>query len=822
MTDRTSLLDGALPLPPQDTGALGEAIRSLEPVRQQATRALTQQPPSSWHADSRTAAAREVATAQRIAAEAASRADVARGAVAEYLNAVLNTRGTVLRLHEEWERGARRRDRDMHRVAGLDLTELAMHERRVERAWADVQADTRRAHAQAVRELAAAGQRCAGLLLRCAAELPGADPRSTRSTVLAELPIMSALVGQAEAKRIVDDLVRQVGLPPGDWAADPARVRAVLPSLVDTVRDPFVASELMSRMTPDQLYRLVQHLQATAVSRSDERERAAAVAALRTLGVAFSTAANPLYAASRADQAQRELAARRVDWLRQLAGTGARLLDEGTKGARFTGIDAQGILIRLGAEAGVVPGREYAAALAPVFAAVDSIRMPAPRHPWVVGPLDPLDVREDPMLDLLGALRGDVDAIRAALTAPWRSTDPGKQTRVLDYLVAERPLSHRVDPTFNTTLAEVVRQATTGNSHEAALVASQLFRALASGAGHAGQDTTSASAKVLRQGNMDELRRLAAALLREHPQIVADVIMRIAALDTDEVEPRADGSGYAPTIRSRADLAAVLGDIGLTGVTAGSKTADGVQTRELAEVLAAVAAYEAAALAAALAAKQALGAQATDQDRYRVSQEVQRLAQAMGFCAEVAGRGSVALHTVSDEQNTRTRQIYAMVIGKVELPPTAKASLPGWAAELAVKLAQTGLTAIVESAYPIDAAAAAADRAEHNKAVLEDHARLLAWDLMAATRQGSDLPTLAHSPYDTDASRFWDPATGRLLSARELTDPSDPHHNTRLLAAQRWAKASAPELQVLQNTILDEIRSGVQTAGRPRTSENGG
>ena len=817
MADRLGQLEADLPLPRQDTGALGEAVRCLVPVAQQAGHAVARTLPGSWQSGSRCAADQEVAAVGALTAEAGHRAEVARLTVADYVSAVVGTRGTVLRLRQEWERAAERRDSELRRAGqarhqpGRPEGEaaLAQHQSQIEQTWADARSELIRAHRQAMRALEAAGGRCAGVLLRCAGELPGADVGSTRAAVLAGLPTLSALLSRAEATRAVDDLQRQMGgLPPDQWDRDPSRVKGVLPALLDTMRDPFVASELMTRMGPSALYRLVLRLQTHARISCDAQDRAAAIGSLRTLGVAFSTAANPLYCASRSEAARSELDQRRAEWLRQLAGTAVQLLEPGRGGARFTGVDAQGILLRSGAEAGVVPGREYAAALAAAFATVDSTRAPAARDPRKVGPLEQLDVREDPMRDLLVALRGDPEAIRAAMSAVWAPAALDGPRRVLDYLVTDRPFRQLVDPTFNRALADDLRAATAGTSRDAALLASRLFEALARGGRRATDPGTPDEQQLRRQLAMDDLRQLAVTLFTAHPQIVADALVRRRDLGADTVEPDADRIGYTPTIRSRSSLAALLGDLGLTRVTPGATDPDGLATHELADVLGSVVTVEAGRLAAALAAQSAHGERATDEDRMRVSQQLTRLAQVMGFCGEVAGRQSAALHAVSDRLNDRARQLYGMAIDRLQLPPALRSSLPGWAAELAVRVARTGLTRIVEDAYPVDAAAAAGARSERSLVQQEDSARAIAWDVVAATRSDSVLRSLAHSEFDTDSRRFWDPASGRLLTAEQLDDPSDPHRDSRVLAAERWAQAQAPEFAVLQSTILAELRAG--------------
>lgn len=800
MADVTSALDADLPLPTTDTGRLGDAVRSLHPVATRATEPMAAGAPHSWWGGSRMDAEAEVARLRTIAADLGVRADAARLALAAYVSAIVNTRGTILGLREQWLRGHQRQRLELERLgriereqqapgailSGAALTvDVPARERAVTAEWSRLCADLGTRHRTAMRGLEAERGRCVAVLRSTSASIPGADPAGIRAAVLATVPLAGAAVRADEAKRLLDDLVRRAGVPPTLWDQ---RQAPLLAELEGRITDPFVARELIRLLGPQTLGNLTERL-VSAGTHTDDPRSGQVRAALRVLGAALLTAANPASDPAPADDRD-AVRAWRSEWLRGLATLVDQPVGLFDHQPPFLGTHAIGVLLGAGREAlpGGSPGADFARTVGLAMVRDD---IAAGRYATRRDPIhSPTACDIDPIALLLAALKGDVPATRALLL---QSIGDGRV--VVDHLVSERILRPHAGVNNSTVpLADLIAEATSDGSDAAAELAAHLLTALArTGA----EWRTEPGARDAINAEVDPLRRIAGQLLAGN----LDLFWKLAARPTGDqsLTIAGDDGRRRPNIGTRLELSDLLTQLALDGVVPGRTQVRTTAAPAFAALLDALIAHHARDVAAALAGGNDAAKEAA----------IRRFGSALGFVVTSATRGLASGNGTVDEQNARGRQLVGFVVDRLQIPGPVKANIPAGVAAIAVDkllaLAKDHITEDFADAHPIDYQARTEAEARTLRRDQREELSELALDLASAT---ATWPA-AQAPAEWGRAHphrvpFWGP-DGRPLPYAAMTLPGQRD------AFLDWSR-DLPDFARLPGVLRESIRDGTEAA----------
>lgn len=270
---------------------------------------------------------------------------------------------------------------------------------------------------------------------------------AVRAATLVGLDLVTGRLDWLSADHVAHDVAAELERVAG---GDPLAIGRALAAMGSRVRDPVFAQALWSRLTPDDVTRVLATLARPGPSLDVTPEWFTRNAGelVTALGTALVTAANPDYAVGLDLVTARALDGWRRGWLAAVTSsvrTSTRQSDGGTIGGAWT----QGQLLAAAARAGLSPGVEYASSVGVALVASEraaglprsagSRPAPDPAHALtstgqhaVVG-----DLPDDPILSLQSALAGDVEAARAWLLHPL-SEDPA--VLVIDHLVGARHL----------------------------------------------------------------------------------------------------------------------------------------------------------------------------------------------------------------------------------------------------------------------------------------------------------------------------------------------------------------------------------------------
>lgn len=789
MADLASL-DVDLPLPQSDTGRLGAAVRCLHPVARRATEPFDHGPPVSWWGAASADAVGEVAAMRAIAADLGVRAEAARLGLAAYVSAVVNARGGILGLRQQWQQGEHRHRVELARLGQVERAQgapgailataaagvdVAAAERAAEAEWQRLRADLRTRHGSTLRALEAERARAVAVLRGCAQGIAGTDRASTRAAVLAKLPLAAAAERAARARLVIAALRAELGDPTRWGPAEWARVAA----LGDTARDPVAARELLGWLGPSGLLELCKRLRSASSPAAPATDREAASGALTALALALAAAVNPRSAGPDPDLA-RHGEGWRASWL---TGVQEHLRRD------HDGVLALATLLRRAGALGVSPGADFARRVAPEFVRFDATALPL--VPALGGPLGaPADPRDEAILGLLAGLGEDAEAIRALLATRYQLSD-GTTGAVVDYLVASRTTRGRiVHEDVTMALVAALRVATTGPSREAAVCASSVIGAQVA-LWHALQHVHPQSQTTATAANA-HIATLVAQLLAAHPEALTDALFDPPPTTPDGQPPgsqdlvTATQQGYRFVLPDRAAADALLAMLARSSTLPTGIGSAAAPDTPISYVLTAVLAHETRGVAAALAARRPDARTAA----------LNRLGTIAGYAFAASSRGQLAAHATADELARAQQQLYRAVIDRLEIPGRVKKNLPAWAADACLRLAKVKLRGLVEQAMPTDSASRAGERAVVDRIRTRDELRDIAWDLVSAT---SPLPDPRQWTLPPGGVPFWD-ADGRPLPLALL-------HGAARQTMIQWTH-DVPEYQLVTSQLWDDFELG--------------
>ncbi len=607
---------------------------------------------------------------------------------------------------------------------------------------------------------------------------PGTVADATiRDAVLAGLAVVT---GRLSVRRAEADVAHLMGVFERIGQGSPGAIDDAAALLATRAEDPVFAQAVMARLSPQALADLLaicadRGPQTWAVDPGWLDSRTAALVA--GLGVAMTTAANPERARGLDPATSSRLDRWRPTWLAGMAASVAAVRHR-ADGTAVGGGWVQGQLLAGAASRGPghSPGVGYVTSVGVALIAAERAGLraetirPAPgmhftgthgQHHSVAGP-----GREDAVLALEQALRGDVLATRAFLLAPL----PGERdVLVLDHLVADR---YRLlpDPPASTSMDVLGQLLVEAGSDQRDAESTHLTSRFLNDVGAAATDC--ADLGGFRRAVAPALGPIA-TLVAAHPDALTDVLEGtthqgndVAQLGSGErlVRTGRDPGTYELVWTDRHTASRVFGELAMDRVDRADSPTGPTRSPALSRAVSTIAEHQQEALVAALGR--------ADHDPRLVDTEAARLGRTVGFAIASGGEALAGAQASLDQRHGAVLSVAESVIDDTPLPggPAVKAvtALVRQAAGSAVaQLLPTGAEAGQRLATEVTLTRAGDDAVVAGRTLVSQAA---AWTPEQAPQRWAAATGRTVTPFWDDAGRPRPETSMRTAELRSFND----------------------------------------------------